>query len=70
MIDNEKEVRELIAALNDHLPMRAYATPPLVQAVRPQQADFKVTDALQFRTQHHNSVIVVISNKHVIARIN
>ena len=33
MIDDEKDVRELIEALNEHLPMRAYATPPLVKAV-------------------------------------
>jgi len=31
MIDDEKAVYELIEALNDHLPMRAYATPPLVE---------------------------------------
>ena len=34
MIDNEKEANELVEALNKHLPMRAYATPPLVQALR------------------------------------
>jgi hypothetical protein len=47
MIDNEKEAYELIEALNEHLPMRAYATPPLVQAVRRQGADIKVNDAVK-----------------------
>ena len=47
MIDNEKEAYELIEALNEHLPMRAYATPPLVQAVRAQGADIKVNDAVK-----------------------
>ena len=36
MIDNEKKPMNLIEALNEHLPMRAYATLPLVKAVRRQ----------------------------------
>ena len=47
MIDNEKEAYELIGALNERLPMRAYATPRLVKAVRPQGADIKVNDAVK-----------------------
>ena len=47
MIDNEKEVHELIEALNQHLPMRAYATPPLVKAVRAQGTDIEVNDAVK-----------------------
>jgi len=47
MIDNEKEAYELIEALNEHLPMRAYATLPLVQAVRRQGADIQVNDAVK-----------------------
>ena len=47
MIDDEKDVYELIKALNEHLPMRAYATPPLVKAVRQEGADIKVNDALE-----------------------
>jgi len=46
MIDNEKEAYELIKALKQHLPMRAYATPPLVQALRGQGAGIKVNDAV------------------------
>ncbi|MGO9598814.1 MAG: tetratricopeptide repeat protein [Isosphaeraceae bacterium] len=44
MIDNEKEAHELIEALIEHLPMRAYATLPLVEAVRGQRADIQVND--------------------------
>jgi hypothetical protein len=47
MIDNQEEAHELIEALNEHLPMQAYATPPLVKAVRPQGADLKVNDAVK-----------------------
>jgi len=47
MIDDEKEVRELIGALNKHLPMQAYATRPLVKALRRQGADIKVYDAVK-----------------------
>ena len=47
MIDNEKEAYELIEALNEHLPMRAYATLPLVKAVRRQGADIHVNDAVK-----------------------
>ena len=47
MIDNEKEAYELIEALNEHLPMRAYATLPLVKAVRRQGADIQVNDAVK-----------------------
>ena len=35
MIDNEKEAYELIEALNEHLPMRAYAALPLVKGDSP-----------------------------------
>lgn len=34
MIDDEQDVYDLIKAMNEHLPMPAYATPPLVKAVR------------------------------------
>ena len=44
MIDSEKEVQELIKALNEHLPIQAYATPPLVLAVRRQSTDLNVND--------------------------
>jgi preprotein translocase subunit SecA len=47
MIDNEKEALELIEALKEHLPMSAYATPPLVKAVRQQGTDIKVNDPVQ-----------------------
>ena len=47
MIDDEKEANELVEALNKHLPMRAYATPPLVQALRRERADIKVNDAVK-----------------------
>ena len=47
MIDDEKDVYELIEALNEHLPMRAYATPLLVKAVRQQGAEIKVNDAVE-----------------------
>ena len=47
MIDDEKDVYELIEALNEHLPMRAYATPPLVKAVRQEGVDIKVNDAVE-----------------------
>lgn len=47
MIDNEKEAYELIKALKEHLPMRAYATLPLVEAVRQRGADIKVNDAVK-----------------------
>src|SRR5271166_6868613 len=47
MIDNEREAYELIEALNEHLPMRAYATLPLVKAVRRQGADIQVNDAVK-----------------------
>ena len=39
MIDDEKDVNELIEALSEHLPMRAYATLPLVKAIRKEGAD-------------------------------
>jgi len=47
MIDAEKDVYELMEALNKHLPMRAYATQPLVKAVRQEGADIKVDDAVE-----------------------
>jgi hypothetical protein len=47
MIDDEKEARDLIEALNGHLPMRAYATLPLVKAVRQDGANINVNDAVQ-----------------------
>jgi hypothetical protein len=50
MIDDEKDVYELMQALNGHLPMRAYATPPLVKAVRQEGADIKVNDAVEIES--------------------
>jgi hypothetical protein len=50
MIDNEKQVHGLIEALNQHLPMRAYATPSLVKALRAQGAKIKVNDAVKIDT--------------------
>ena len=47
MIDDEREVYELIEVLKEHLPMRAYATPPLVKAVRLNGTDIKVNDAVE-----------------------
>jgi hypothetical protein len=46
MIDNEKEAYELIEALNEHLPMRAYATPPLVTVIRQQGNVINANDAV------------------------
>ncbi len=50
MIDDENDVYELMEALNEHLPMRAYATPPLVKAVRQEGADIKVNDAVEIES--------------------
>ena len=47
MLDDERDVYELIDALNEHLPMRAYATLPLVNAVRQEGADIKLNDAVE-----------------------
>jgi hypothetical protein len=47
MIDAEKDVYELMEELNEHLPMRAYATQPLVKAVRQEGANIKVDDAVE-----------------------
>ena len=47
MIDDEQGVYELIKAINEHLPMRAYATPPLVKAVRREGAEIQVNDAVE-----------------------
>ena len=46
MIDNEKEVHELMEALQEHLPMQAYVTSPVVASLRRQNADIKVDDAV------------------------
>src|SRR5436190_12646326 len=46
MIDNLREVQELIRALNEHLPLRAYVTPPLVHSLRAQGTNIKVNDVL------------------------
>ena len=37
----------MIEALNEHLSMRAYATPPLVKAIRQEGADIKVNDEVE-----------------------
>lgn len=47
MIDDQQDVYELIEAMNGHLPMRAYATPPLVKAVRQEGVDIRVNDAVE-----------------------
>jgi hypothetical protein len=47
MIDDEQDVYELIKAMNEHLPMPAYATPPLVKAVRREGAKIEVNDAVE-----------------------
>jgi len=47
MIDDEQDVYELIKAMNEHLPMWAYATPPLVNAVRREGAEIKANDAVE-----------------------
>ena len=47
MIDDEKDVYELIEAFNEHLPLRACATPALVKAVRQDGVDIKVNDAVE-----------------------
>jgi hypothetical protein len=47
MIDDQQDVYELIEAMNGCLPMRAYATPPLVKALRPERVDVKVNDVVQ-----------------------
>ena len=47
MIDDEKSAHELIESLSKHLPMRAYATQPLVKALRQEGADINVNDAVE-----------------------
>ena len=47
MIDDPKQVHELIEALNEHLPMRAYATTPLVKAVLQKGTGIKVHDTVK-----------------------
>ncbi|MCY2992744.1 MAG: hypothetical protein NTY19_33420 [Planctomycetota bacterium] len=47
MIDDGKVVYELTEALKEHLPMRAYPTPPLVKAVRQDGADINENDAVE-----------------------
>ena len=47
MIDDEEVVYELIEGLKEHLPMRAYATPPLVKAVRQEGAGINANDAVE-----------------------
>jgi hypothetical protein len=46
MIDDEREVHELIEALKEHLPMRAYATSPLVKALQ-EGVDIKMNEAVE-----------------------
>jgi hypothetical protein len=50
MIDNVKEAYRLIEALQQHLPMRAYATPALVKSLRQQGSKIKLNDAVQIDT--------------------
>lgn len=47
MIDDEREVRELIEALNHHLPLRAYARAPLVEAMQEEGARIGVNDPVE-----------------------
>ena len=47
MIDVEKDVYEVMEELNKHLQKLAYATQPLVEAVRQEGADIKVDDAVE-----------------------
>lgn len=47
MIDDETNVRELMEALRGHLPMRVYATRPLVEAARQEGADINVNDVVE-----------------------
>jgi hypothetical protein len=47
MIDDENEAYQLIESLKQHLPMRAFATSPLVQSLRGQGTDIQVNDAVQ-----------------------
>ena len=47
MLDDKQEVEALITALNEHLPLRAWATPPLAMSLRQKQADLSVHDPLQ-----------------------
>ncbi|RPI78747.1 MAG: hypothetical protein EHM42_13175, partial [Planctomycetaceae bacterium] len=47
MIDNQQDVAALIKALNDHLPMRAYATASLVMSIRQQGAQIEANDVVQ-----------------------
>ena len=44
MIDDEQDVCELIKAMNQHLPIPAYATPQLVKAIRQEGAKINVND--------------------------
>lgn len=47
MIDNPQDAHALIEALKQHLPMRAYATAPLVEVARQQGADIKLNDPVK-----------------------
>ena len=47
MIDDKKEADELIEVLNEHLPMRAFATPELMKAVRQDGTDIRVNTAVK-----------------------
>ena len=47
MIDDENQVRELIGALNEQLPMQAYATQSLVKALRRQGTKIKAFDVVK-----------------------
>ncbi|HEV3339956.1 MAG TPA: hypothetical protein VG125_06355 [Pirellulales bacterium] len=47
MIDDERDVRELIQTLTEYLPMAAYATPRLVKAVGRSEPGIRVNDTVK-----------------------
>ena len=49
MIDDERVVDELTELLNEHLPIRAYVTAPLVKALG-RKADIKLNDAVEINS--------------------
>lgn len=70
MIDDEQDVYELIKAINEHLPMPAYATSPLVKAVRRDGAKIEVNDAVEIDSVMYlgDRVVLVVQVESGVAR--
>lgn len=47
MIDNQQEVQELIALLEQHLPLRVFPTEPLVESIRHRGGDLTIHDPVE-----------------------